>query len=108
MNLAGVVRGDAVVLAVMDQNIGVGDAGRRPVQIVDGHGPVANTTWVVTIKPGFNLRKVPGLGFDVLRTWTVFFGSTPGAVNQQQENRSDSALFVVLEFTKVGFDNARP
>jgi hypothetical protein len=35
MNLAGVVRGDAVVLAVVEQNIGIRDAGRRSVQIVD-------------------------------------------------------------------------
>jgi hypothetical protein len=31
MNLAGVVRGHAVVLAVVEQNIGIRDAGRRAV-----------------------------------------------------------------------------
>ena len=41
MNLAGVVQHDAVVLAVVDQNIGIRDAGRRAVQIVDRRGPVA-------------------------------------------------------------------
>ena len=83
MNLAGVVRGDAVVLAVVDQNIGIRDAGRRAVQIVDRRGPVGRTPPVVTIKPGVDFRKVHGLGIDELRTLDGVFGGNPGARKQQ-------------------------
>ena len=83
MNLAGVVRGDAVVLAVVDQNIGVRDAGRRAVQIVDRQGPVGHSTPVVTIEPGVDFRKVHGLGIDELRTLDGVFGGNPGAREQQ-------------------------
>src|SRR4029453_17619429 len=69
MHLAGVVRGDAVVLAVVDQDIGVRDAGRRAVQIVDRQSPVGGTAPVVTIEPGVDFRKVHGLGIDELRTF---------------------------------------
>src|SRR6185369_15732267 len=48
---AGVVRGDAVVLAVMDQHIGIRDAGGRAVQIVDRRGPVGRSTPVVAVEP---------------------------------------------------------
>src|SRR4029079_12156858 len=47
LDLARVVGGDAVVLAVVEQNIGIRDAGRRAVQIVDRRGPVGRTTPVV-------------------------------------------------------------
>ena len=37
---SGPIRGDAVVLAVVEQDVGVGDAGGRAIQIVDRQGPV--------------------------------------------------------------------
>src|SRR6185369_15606761 len=60
LDLAGVVRGDAIVLAVVDQNIGVRNAGRRSVDIVDRRGPIGRTTPVVTVKPGVDLREIHG------------------------------------------------
>src|SRR5690606_22588720 len=55
---AGVVRGDAVVLAVVDQHIGIGNAGRRTVQVVDGRGPVGHAIAVVAVEPGVDPREI--------------------------------------------------
>src|SRR4029434_5327418 len=79
LDLAGVVRGDAIVLAVVDQNIGVRDAGRRSVQIVDRRGLVGRTTPVIAVEPGIDLREIHGLGIDVFRTLDGVFGGNSGA-----------------------------
>src|SRR6478752_385509 len=101
MNLAGVVRGDAVVLAVVDQNIGIRDAGRRAVQIVDRRSPVGRTTPVVTVEPGVDLREIHGLGIDVFRTLDCVFGGTPAPVYNSQESAPDPRCLLSWKFTNV-------
>src|SRR5205085_10708487 len=88
LDLAGVVRGDAVVLAVVDQHIGIRYAGRRAVQIVDRRGPVGRTTPVVTVEPGVDGREIHGLGIDVFRTLDGVFGGNSGARIQQPGKRA--------------------
>ena len=72
MNLlpAGVVRGDAVVLAVVDQNIGIRDAGRRAVQIVDRRGPVG-------FEPlRLSLSNLEGRSSGNTRAWALMYFCT--------------------------------
>ena len=57
MDLAAVVGDDAVVLAVVEQDVGIGDAGHRTVQVVDGQGPVGVATPVVVIEPGIDISE---------------------------------------------------
>src|SRR5678816_3949529 len=68
LDLAGVVSDDAVVLAVVEHDVGIGDAGHRTVQVVDGQGPVAHATPVVVIESGIDSRKIHRLGIDEFRT----------------------------------------
>ncbi len=80
----------------VQQDIGVGNARRRTVQIVDRQGPVGRTTPVVIVEPGIDLREIHGLGIDVFRTLDGVFSSDPRAREQQPGERSCSALLVVL------------
>src|SRR5207302_590558 len=78
MNRTAVVSDDAVVLAVVEHDVGIGDAGRRTVQVVDGQGPVAHATPVVVIEPGIDFREIHGLGIDEFRAADGASGTDPG------------------------------
>src|SRR5690606_24959635 len=67
MDLAGVVDRDAIVLPVVEQDVGVTLAGRRAVQVVDRQRAIGHTTPVVVVEPGVDVREIHGLGVDVLR-----------------------------------------
>src|SRR5688572_17863936 len=58
MNVAGVVRGDVVVLAVVNQDIGIRLAADRAVQVLEARGPPRHTTPVVIIKSAVDFRKM--------------------------------------------------
>src|SRR5690606_11769275 len=61
MDRAAVVDGDAVVLAVMEQDVGGTHAGRGAVQIVDRQRAVGHATPVVIVEPGVDVREIHGL-----------------------------------------------
>src|SRR5690606_30296024 len=67
LDLAAGVRGDAVVLAVVQKDVGVTHAGRRAVQVVDGQSLPGSTAPVVVVEPGVDVREVHLLRVDVLR-----------------------------------------
>ena len=97
LDLAGVVSDDAVVLAVVEHDVGIGDAGHRTVQVVDGQGPVAHATPVVVIESGIDFRKIHRLGIDEFRTADGASGTDPRAREQQPGKRSRFSPIVVLE-----------
>ena len=83
MNLTGVVSGDAVVLAVVDQDIGVTHATHRAVEVVDCCSAISHATAVVVIEAGIDVRKIHRLGIDEFRTSDGAFGSDRRAGEQQ-------------------------
>ncbi len=97
MNLTAVVSDDAVVLAVVEHDVGIGDAGHRTVQVVDRQGPVAHATPVVVIESGIDFRKIHRLGIDEFRTADGASGTDPRAREQQKGKRSRFSPIVVLE-----------
>ena len=97
MNRTAVVSDDAVVLAVVEHDVGIGDAGHRTVQVVDGQGPVAHATPVVVIESGIDFRKIHRLGIDEFRTADGASGTDPRAREQQPGKRSRFSPIVVLE-----------
>ena len=96
MNLTGVVSGDAVVLAVVDQDVGVRLATHRAVEVVDCGGPIRHATAVVVIEAGIDVRKIHWFGIDEFRTSDGAFGSDRRAGEQQPRKRAGLATFIVL------------
>src|SRR5262249_2194089 len=88
MNRTAVVSDDAVVLAVVEHDVGIADAGHRTVQVVDGQGPVAHATPVVVIESGIDFRKIHRLGIDEFCTADAASGTDPRAREQQPGKRS--------------------
>src|SRR5262245_52188602 len=68
LDLAGVVGDDAVVLAVVEHDVGIGDAGHRTVQVAERQGPILGAAAVVIIEPGIVFRELDRLGVDEFRT----------------------------------------
>src|SRR5690606_7114721 len=68
MDFTGVVRDDAVILAVMEQDLGIGDAGHRPVQVPERQGPICVAAAVIIIEPRIEFREIDRLGVDEFRT----------------------------------------
>src|SRR5687767_13242544 len=97
LDLAGAVSDDAVVLAVVEHDVGIADARHRTVQVVDGQGPVAHATTVVVIESGIDFRKIYRLGIDEFRTADRASGTDPRAREQQPGKRSGFSPIVVLE-----------
>ena len=103
LDLAGVVSDDAVVLAVVEHDVGIGDAGHRTVQVVDRQGPVADATPVVIIESGIDFRKIHRLGIDEFRTADGASGTDPRAREQQPGKRSRFRRSLSWKFTNVVF-----
>src|SRR5690606_18349058 len=96
LHLAGGIGGDAVVLAVVEQDVGVTHAGGRAVQVVDGQALVGTGTAVVVVEPPVDVREVHRLGIDVLRALDGVLGGDAGAGEQQPGQRARLAGLVVL------------
>src|SRR5690606_4130949 len=58
MDFTGVVGDDAVILAVMEHDVGIGDAGHRSVQVVDRQGPICVAAAVIVIESGIEFREI--------------------------------------------------
>ncbi len=97
LNFAGFfISGDAVVFTIMDQDEGVTHATHRAVQIVDHCVPVGNTTPVVIIESGIDVREIHRLRINEFRTLDGAFGSDRRAREQQPGKRACFAHVVVL------------
>ena len=84
-----VVGDDAVVLAVVEHDVGIGDAGHRTVQVVDRQGPVGRATPVVVVEPGYRIcGKYTGLALTNFAPLMVLSVADPGAREQQEGERS--------------------
>ena len=97
MNLTGVVGDDAVILAVVEHDVGIWDAGHRAVQVVDRQGPIGVAAAVIIIEPGIVCREINRLGVDEFRSLDSAVGTEPRAREQQEGQRACLALVVVLE-----------
>ena len=96
MDLAAVVGDDAVVLAVVDHDVGIGDAGGRTVQVVDRRGPIGRAAPVVVVESGIDVGEIDRLGVDVFRARDRAFGADPRAGEQQIGQGAGLAHGVVL------------
>ncbi len=97
MDHTGVVSDDAVVLAVVEHDVGIGDAGHRTVQVVDRQGPIGVAAAVIIIEPGIVFREIHRLGVDELRATDGASGTEPRTREQQEGQRARLATVVVLE-----------
>jgi len=96
MNLTGVVGGDAVVLAVVDQDVGVRLATHRAVEVVDCCSAIRHAAAVVVIEAGIDVGKIHRLGIDEFRTGYRAFSSDRRAGEQQPGECTGLATFIVL------------
>ena len=74
MNHTAVVRGDAVVLAIVQQDMRIWDSGHRTVQVAERQGPICVAAAVIVIEPGIEFREIDRLGVDEFRAAD---GATP-------------------------------
>src|SRR5690606_38119943 len=93
---ATVVRGDAVVLAVVDQDVGIRNAGHGTVEVMDRRRPVRHATAVVVVEAGIDVREVHRLGIDEGRTTYRAFSGNAGAGEQQPGECARLAQRIVL------------
>src|SRR5690606_16437248 len=96
LDLAAGVRGHAVVLAVVQQDVGVTHAGRRAVQVVDGQALPGSTAPVVVVEPGVDVGEVHRLRVDVLRALDGVLGGYARARVHQPGQRAGFAGLAVL------------
>ena len=96
LDLAAVIRRGAVELAVVQQDIGVSDAGRGAVEVVDRQGAVRRSTPVVVVESLVVLREMHRLGIDVLRRLDGVLRRDARTGEQQPGERAGLAPGIVL------------
>ena len=98
MDFTAGVGDHAVVLAVVEHDVGIGDAGHRTVQVVDRQGPICVAAAVIIIEPGIVFREIYRLGVDEFRATDGASGTRAPHFSEQQEGkRSCLSPVVVLE-----------
>ena len=103
MNRTAVVRDDAVVLAVVEHDVGIrGCRSPNRIQVVDGQGPVARHQLSLSNLESI-FRKIHRLGIDEFRTADGASGTNPRAREQQKGQRSRFLRSLSWKFTNVVF-----
>jgi hypothetical protein len=99
-----VVDGDAVVDAVVDENVGIGTGAERAVPVVVRRGPIGRTASIIAGPLGIarHRREIHRLGVDEFHALEGVIGTDPEAAKQQVRDRSRFASGVVLEIHEGG------
>src|SRR5215475_6619758 len=88
---------DAVVGAVVEENVGVGHTAHRAVLVVDHRGLPGHTIQIVVVLLTLHRWEIHWFGVDEFRVLDGVFGTDTGARIHQVRERSRLASGVVLE-----------
>src|SRR4029434_5309053 len=97
---------DAVVDAVVDENVGIGTTAERAVLVAVRRGPIGRTASNIASPLTLHRREIHRLGVDEFHALEGVIGAAPEAAIQQVRDRSRLESGVVLTLPEGGLHPA--